>query len=119
MRYARLPTHASTCLANTASFIQRVSSAAPPDYEVPDFPSLYWPVPTDIAVPKYLYFPSDIWRFTTLWTLLLLGTVHMVVAAWACIVQWRNWKIIWVTPLIYAAVAGVEGILAGSVVGGL
>lgn len=102
-----------------ASFIQRISSAAPPDYEVPDFPSLYWPVPTDIAVPKYLYFPSDIWRFTTLWTLVLLGTVHMVVAAWACVVQWRNWKTIWITPIIYAVVAGIESIIAGSVVGGL
>jgi hypothetical protein len=101
------------------SFIQRVDSAAPPGYTVPGFPSLYWPVPTDIAEPQYLFYPSDIWRFTTIWTLLFFGAVHLVVAAWACIVQWRNWKIIWITPLVYAAIAGIEGLIAGSVVGGL
>lgn len=101
------------------SFIQRAGSVAPPNYEVPDFPSLYWPAPAYLAEPQYLYYPGDIWRFTTIWTLLFFGAVHMVVAAWACVVQWRNWKIIWVTPLLYAAMAAVEGIVAGSVVGGL
>jgi hypothetical protein len=101
------------------SFIQRVNSAAPPGYTVPDFPALYWPVPADIAEPQYLFYPSDIWRFTTIWTLLFFGVVHLVVAAWACIVQWRNWKIIWITPVVYATIAGIEGLIAGSVVGGL
>ncbi|PSN74668.1 hypothetical protein BS50DRAFT_540102 [Corynespora cassiicola Philippines] len=101
------------------SFIQRVDSAAPLGYETPDFPSLYWPLPTNLAEPQYLYHPTDIWRFTTIWTLLFFGAIHVVVAAWACIVQWRNWKLMWIAPLLFSIVGGIEGLLAGSVVGGL
>lgn len=71
------------------------------------------------SVPYYLYDPDDIWRFTLIWTALFFGALHLVVAFWACIVQWRNWKIIWITPLIYAIIGGLEGLIAGSVVGGL
>ncbi|KAF2735993.1 hypothetical protein EJ04DRAFT_463962 [Polyplosphaeria fusca] len=101
------------------SFIQRVDSAVPLGYETPSFPSLYWPLPPGASTPYYLYHPSDIWRFTTVWTLLFYGSIHMVVAAWACMVQWRNWKLIWITPIFFAVVAGLEGMIAGSVVGGL
>lgn len=102
-----------------ASFIQRVDSAAPLGYTTPDFPSLYWPLPISASKPYYLYHPGDIWRFTTIWTLICIGAVHMVVAAWACIVQRRNWKIMWMTPLVYAIIAGIEAFIAGSIVGGL
>ncbi|KAF2875066.1 hypothetical protein BDV95DRAFT_603838 [Massariosphaeria phaeospora] len=101
------------------SFIQRVDSAAPIGYETPAFPSLYWPLPMSAIKPHYLYYPSDIWRFTTVWTLLFFGAVHLVVAIWACAVQWRSWKLIWITPIIYAVIGGFEGLIAGSVVGGL
>ncbi|KAF2277799.1 uncharacterized protein EI97DRAFT_273691 [Westerdykella ornata] len=101
------------------SFIQRVGSAAPQGYETPAFPSLYWPLPVSAVRPYYLYHPTDIWRFTTVWTLLLYGAVHLVVAFWACVVQWRNWKLIWITPIAYVVIAGLEGLIAGSVVGGL
>lgn len=43
----------------------------------------------------------------------------MVVAAWACIVQWRNWKLVWIAPIVYAFIGGLEAVIAGSVVGGL
>ncbi|KAF2794381.1 hypothetical protein K505DRAFT_304142 [Melanomma pulvis-pyrius CBS 109.77] len=101
------------------SFIQRVDSAVPAGYETPAFPSLYWPLPLRAVKPYYLYRPGDIWRFTTAWTLIFFGAVHLVVAAWACIVQWRNWKLIWMAPILYAIVGGLEGLIAGSVVGGL
>jgi hypothetical protein len=101
------------------SFIQRVGSAAPQGYETPAFPSLYWPIPISSVKPYYLYNPTDIWRFTTIWTLLFYGSVHLVVAFWACIVQWRNWKFIWVMPIIYVVIGGLEALIAGSVVGGL
>ena len=45
--------------------------------------------------------------------------MHMVVALWACAVQWRNWKVIWIAPVVYAVVGGIEGMIAGSIVGGL
>ncbi|KAF2015509.1 hypothetical protein BU24DRAFT_179696 [Aaosphaeria arxii CBS 175.79] len=101
------------------SFIQRVDSAVPLGYQTPGFPSLYWPLPVSATSPYYLYHPSDIWRFTTLWTVLFFGGVHLVVSAWACMVQWRNWKLIWITPIFYVVVGGIEGIIAGSIVGGL
>ncbi|KAF2112598.1 hypothetical protein BDV96DRAFT_579993 [Lophiotrema nucula] len=101
------------------SFIQRQGSATPLGYVTPDFPSLYWPLPISQSQPFYLYHPYDIWRFTLIWTLLFFGTLHMVVALWACIVQWRNWKLIWIVPIFYAAMAGIEAVIAGSIVGGL
>jgi hypothetical protein len=130
----RTESHVKSCRQNEASsydcnsnhaqltftsFIQRVDSAAPAGYETPAWPSLYWPLPLSSAEPSYLYSPSDIWRFTTAWTLLCFGTVHLVVAGWACIVQWRNWKLIWITPVLFAIIGGLEGLIAGSVVGGL
>jgi hypothetical protein len=104
---------------NFYSFVQRVDSATPPGYKRPSFPSLYWPLPLGASRAYYLYHPTDIWRFTTYWTLLFYGAVHLVVAAWACIVQWRNWKLIWIAPVVYAVIGGLEGMVAGSVVGGL
>ncbi|KAF2201728.1 hypothetical protein GQ43DRAFT_455588 [Delitschia confertaspora ATCC 74209] len=101
------------------SFIQRSSSSAPIDYETPTFPSLYWPLPFIDAHPSYLYYAGDIWRFTVLWTLLAFGAIHIVVALWACIVQWRSWKLIWVVPVLYTVIGGIEGVVAGSIVGGL
>ncbi|ORX94293.1 hypothetical protein BCR34DRAFT_225879 [Clohesyomyces aquaticus] len=101
------------------SFIQRVDSAAPPGYESPQFPSLYWPLPVRGAQAYYLYHPTDIWRFTTYWTLLFFAAIHVAAAGWACLVQWRNWKIIWVAPVLYVVVGGFEGLIAGSIVGGL
>ena len=67
----------------------------------------------------YLYNPDDIWRFTMLWTVMLFGAIHFAAAAWACVVQWRNWKLIWITPVVYLIIGGLEGFVAGSVVGGL
>jgi Putative transmembrane protein 170 len=31
----------------------------------------------------------------------------------------RSWKFVWVVPILYAVLAGVEAFLAGSMVGGL
>lgn len=106
-------------MTDVTSFIQRVGSAAPPDYVTPAFPSLYWPIPLKKSKPYYLYDPTDIWRFTVVWTLLFYGAVHLVVAGWTCVIQWRNWKVIWLVPVIYVVIGGLEAIVAGSVVGGL
>jgi hypothetical protein len=35
------------------------------------------------------------------------------------LIQWRNWKLIWVTPIIFGLVGGIEALIAGSVVGGV
>jgi len=101
------------------SFIQRASSAAPPGYETPNFPSLYWPLPLKGAESFYLYNPNDIWRFTMLWTLMFFVAIHISAAAWACVIQWRNWRLIWIAPIVFVVVGGAQGFIAGSVVGGL
>ncbi|KAH7065925.1 hypothetical protein FB567DRAFT_599421 [Paraphoma chrysanthemicola] len=101
------------------SFIQRVNSAAPLGYETPGFPSLYWPLPIGAARSYYLYDPGDIVRFTVYWTLLLVGGIHLIIALWACIIQWRNWKLIWLAPAIFVVIGGVEALVSGAIVGGL
>ncbi|KAL5117603.1 hypothetical protein ACEQ8H_004496 [Pleosporales sp. CAS-2024a] len=101
------------------SFIQRAKSAAPLGYTTPAFPSLYWPLPVGIATSHYLYKPGDILRFTIYWTLLLVGGIHVVVGLWACIVQWRNWKLIWIAPALFAVIGGIEALISGTIVGGL
>jgi hypothetical protein len=34
-------------------------------------------------------------------------------------IQWRNWKLIWITPVVFGLVGGIEALIAGSVVGGV
>ena len=114
------------------SFIQRVDSAVPLGYTgiimllaleigytTPPFPSLYWPLPAGTTQSFYLYRPDDILRFTVYWTLLLVGGIHFITALWACVVQWRNWKLIWIALPVFSFVGGVEALVAGAIVGGL
>lgn len=103
----------------SCSFVQRLSSIAPLDYVTPPFPGLYWPFPVRGTQANYLYHPEDIWRFTLLWTIILFEAVHMATSGHAVIMQWRSWKIVWVIPVLYAVVGGIEAVIAGSVVGGL
>jgi Putative transmembrane protein 170 len=89
----------------------------PADYHAPTFPSLYNPAFGLLDGAYYLYDTHDIWRFTLFWTMVLYGSAHLAVALCAVAVQWRNWRVIWPTPLIYAASGGLEALLAGSIVG--
>lgn len=43
----------------------------------------------------------------------------MIAAAYACAIQWRNWKMIWMVPVMYGVVGGIEAVIAGCVTGGL
>jgi hypothetical protein len=104
-----------------ASFLQSLTptNPAPPDYVTPPFPALYFPFPIRGPQENYLYHATDIWRFTVLWTLLFFAAVHVAAAGYAIIVQWKNWKLIWIVPIVYAVIGGLEAFVAGSVVGGL
>ncbi|CAD6444925.1 1047b0b3-b1b7-49da-9d07-bc0ef6658fb4 [Sclerotinia trifoliorum] len=99
----------------------RIENPAPLDYSTPPFPSLYWPLHANPGIPNYLYYARDIWRFTLLWTLIVYGVTHMAVAIYATAMQLGKgknaWQYVWVIPLIYALVAGIEALLAGSLVG--
>jgi cytochrome b561 len=121
MRYihSTLPLSLHTLLTLAISFITRVKSAVPPGYTTPNFPSLYWPLPIGASRSFYLYEPGDIVRFTVYWTLILVGGIHLIVALWACIIQWRNWKLIWIAPALFVIIGGIEALVSGAIVGGL
>ncbi|OJD18378.1 hypothetical protein AJ78_01622 [Emergomyces pasteurianus Ep9510] len=93
------------------------SQALPLNYETPPFPSLYVALGFDHDGAKYLYYTSDIWRFTLFWTLFFYIGAHLSAALWAVVMQWRSWKIVWAVPVVYLLIAGLEGLLAGSVTG--
>jgi len=99
----------------------RTPNPAPLDYATPPFPSLYWPYHSKPGVANYLYYSNDIWRFTLLWTLIIYAAFHSAVAVYAMVMQLgkgrSGLKYVWVIPLVYAAIAGIEALLAGSFVG--
>lgn len=79
-----------------------ISNQVPDNYVVPSFPSLYWPTTkslTDLygsdgsGSAYYLYYRSDIWRFTFYWTLIIYGVVHTLTAGFAIAMQWRGWVV--------------------------
>lgn len=51
----------------------------------------------------------------------MFGVFHMTVAGFAILMQLgkgkRAWRFVWIIPLVYAALAGIEAVLAGSFVG--
>jgi len=98
-----------------------ISSSAPLGYATPPFPSLYWPYNAKPGVANYLYYTHDIWRHTLLWTLIIYAGFHMAVAAFAVLMQLgkgkKAWQYVWTIPLLYCLVAGIEALLAGSIVG--
>jgi hypothetical protein len=91
----------------------------PLSYEPPEFPSLYWPFPVSGTQTVYLYDASTIFRFILLWTLIDVIGIHLIAAIYAMLIQWRNWKMIWITPIVFGVVGGIEALIAGSVVGGV
>jgi hypothetical protein len=99
----------------------RLENPAPLGYKTPPFPSLYWPYNARPGEANYLYFTYDIWRHTLLWTLITFAVCHLTVAAWAVAMQLGKnknaWKYVWIIPLVYALLAGIEALMAGSITG--
>ena len=65
-------------------------SAVPLEYNTPPFPSLYWPIRAPPGAAQYLYYTTDIWRFTLYWTLITFCLVHSAVATWAGLMQFNS-----------------------------
>lgn len=93
------------------------NNRVPINYQIPTFPSLYDPLPSHHQEAYYLYYTTDIWRFTLYWTLVFYGASHLAVSGTAVLTHFRNWSVIWLVPLIYCVVAALEGLIAGSIVG--
>jgi len=62
-------------------------AGVPLSYQTPEFPALYWPVRASPGEAQYLYFLSDIYRFTLYWTLITIVAAHLFVATWAVLMQ--------------------------------
>jgi hypothetical protein len=99
----------------------RLENPAPLGYKTPSFPSLYSPYNARPGEANYLYFTFDIWRHTLLWTLITFAVFHLVVAAWAVAMQLsknkKAWKYVWIIPLVYVSIAGIEALVAGTITG--
>lgn len=93
------------------------SNYIPIDYSVPPFPSLYKFLHLSPGQASYLYNTTDIWRFTLFWTLILFGGIHLIAGLIAMAMQPHNWRLVWITPVAYLLIGGLEALLAGSVVG--
>ncbi|KAI5295011.1 hypothetical protein KEM52_002609 [Ascosphaera acerosa] len=89
------------------------------NYQTPPFPSLYGrPINPEPGEARFLLYTTDIWRFTLYWTLIFYSAAHGAVAAYTLLVQHRNWKVVgWAVPLGFALIAGLEALMAGSIVG--
>jgi len=99
-----------------------LSFSIPANYTVPSFPSLYWPFPFDYdknVQARYLYTPKEVVRFTLLWTLVFVAAVHLAAACYTAFRMRRAWKILWIVPVFYGVIAGVQACLVGSICGAL
>jgi hypothetical protein len=93
----------------------------PQGYVTPPFPSLHWPVLDETAKREWsLYYLGDIWRFTLIWTVTIYALFHLGAAAVTILMHGKrksSWKYLWLVPIAYFSVAGIEALVAGSVVG--
>ncbi|KAI1337924.1 hypothetical protein F5Y15DRAFT_138185 [Xylariaceae sp. FL0016] len=90
----------------------------PANYHTPRFPALHWPPKQPY---KALYSIWDAWRYTLLWTLILYALFHLGATGITLFMQVGKrrtvWKYLFAVPVVYALVAGLEALVAGSVVG--
>lgn len=94
---------------------------APVGYVTPPFPSIYWPFGTyrDEFKHAYLYYTSDVWKFTTIWAIILCAGLHTVAAACIAFTRWRKRRArttLWIC-LAYIIWGAFNGFVAGSVIG--
>lgn len=94
----------------------------PEGYQTPRFPSLNVQTLYDQTTDKRytLYYILDVWRFTLLWTLIIYALFHLGAVLTAMFTHgWKksSWRYLWAVPVIYLVVAGLEAVMAGSIVG--
>lgn len=94
----------------------------PDDYQTPRFPSLNVQTLYDTTSDKQytLYYVLDVWWFTLLWTLIIYEVFHLgavLVALFTHGLKKSSWRYLWALPVIYLVVAGLQAVMAGSIVG--
>lgn len=96
----------------------------PQSYQTPRFPSLNVQTIYDTTEDRRftLYYIRDAWRFTVIWTLIVYALFHLaavIIAMFAHGGRISSWKYLWAVPVVYLVIAGIEAILAGSIVGAM
>ena len=94
-----------------------LTGQVPAGYSTPPFPSLWIPPDNITQVGSFLYYIQDIWRFTLLWTFIVYGAFHIFASIYAVSTQRQKLSYVWIVPVVFVVVAGIEALLAGSVVG--
>ncbi|POR35638.1 Uncharacterized protein TPAR_04150 [Tolypocladium paradoxum] len=94
----------------------------PPNYHTPRFPSLHLRILSDPTPQRMytLFYIKDVWRFTLIWTLITFAVFHLGAVLVALFTHgWKksSWKYLWAVPVVYLVTAGLEALLAGSIVG--
>lgn len=94
----------------------------PPGYQTPRFPSLNVQTIYDRSERRVytLFYVRDVWRFTVLWTIIVYVLFHLAAVIIALSTHGRRistWKYLWVLPIIYIVIAGLQAVVTGSIVG--
>lgn len=88
----------------------------PIGYITPSFPSLYWPINNRRYDTAFLYFVTDIWKFTLYWTFIFNGAFYATAGGWASLNHWNRGKGLWIVAM-YMLYAGVQAIIMGTIMG--
>ena len=88
----------------------------PLGYVTPSFPSLYWPLNNEKFSLSYLYYTSDIWRFTVYWTLIFFAGFYGSAGLIASYSHRKTAGGIWIM-FFYLVAGGIQAIASGTVVG--
>ncbi|CAG8757895.1 24001_t:CDS:2, partial [Racocetra persica] len=78
----------------------------PTNYTSPTWPSLYWPFST----ANYLYYESDIWKFTAIWTIIFFTFIYGFagLCTWAVFRKYR-WSFL--IPIGFIIIALLTGLI--------
>lgn len=127
--------HRVTCprrnLLCTALWFVRLEGngfSPPLGYRAPQWPSLYWPFDAGPNDPQYLYYPTgiypfaslfdqDIWRFTLFWTFAIFGVVFLAAGLWAWSVYFLKTKWAVLIPILYVLSGEFIALVSGTIVG--
>lgn len=121
-RYVEYPSLGPATRQLTRVSQMALPNVPPATYSTPRFPSLNVQTLYDTTADKRytLYYVLDVWRFTLMWTLVIYALFHMGAVLVAMFTHgWKksSWKYLWAVPVVYLVMAGLEAVMAGSIVG--
>ncbi|CAI4832610.1 CPA_1a_G0057280.mRNA.1.CDS.1 [Saccharomyces cerevisiae] len=88
----------------------------PVGYVTPKFPSLYWPINNSKYSTGFLYYISDIWKFSLYWTLIFNGAFYVTAGVYASLTHRKKAGSVWIF-VMYVLYGGLQGLTTGTVMG--